>query len=122
MDGVVCCMRALPSGRAEIVPVPEEHPLAECRNCVACHRLDNAIECEGDGMESFYARLGIVILGTVMNGDCGIDTACMMVSLPRTVEHRNALRQEMADYLLDRAEQPWMHTLLVVCQGLDPVV
>ena len=33
-------------------------------------------------MDSFYARLGIVLLGTVMDGDCGIDTACMMLGLP----------------------------------------
>ena len=29
VGGVVCCMRVLPSGRAEVVPVSEEHPLAE---------------------------------------------------------------------------------------------
>ena len=81
--GVVCCMRALPSGRAEMVPVSEQHPLAECRLFVACHRLDNASECEGDCMGSFYARLGIVLLGTVMDGECGIDTACMMLDLPK---------------------------------------
>ena len=118
VDGVVCCVRALLSGRAEMVPVSEQHPLAECRHFVACHRLDNAIECEGDGIESFYARLGIVLLGTVMGGDSGIDTACMMLGLPHTSTNRNALRQEIADYLLDRAERPWLHQLLVVCEEL----
>ena len=42
-------------------------------------------------MESFYARLGIVLLGTVMDGECGIDTACMMLGLPQTSANRNAL-------------------------------
>ena len=115
---VLCCMRALPSGRAEMVPVSEQHPLAECRHFVACHILDNALECEGYCMESFYARLGIVLLGTVMDGDCGIDTACMMLGLPQTSANRNALRQEIADYLLERAESPWLHQLLVVCEEL----
>ena len=69
-------------------------------------------------MDSFYARLGIVILGSVMDGNCGIDTACMMLGLPQTSENRNALRQEIADYLLDRAERPWWHQLLVVCEEL----
>ena len=83
VDGVVCCVRALPSGRAEMVPVSEQHPLAECRHFVAGHRLDNALQCGGDSMESFYASLGIVLLGTVMDGDCGIDTACVMLGLPK---------------------------------------
>ena len=59
-----------------------------------------------------------VLLGTVMDGGCGIDTACMMLGLPQTSANRNALRQEIADYLLDRAERPWLHQLLVVCEEL----
>ena len=69
-------------------------------------------------MESFYVSLGIVLLGIVMDGDCGIDTACMMLGLPQTSANRNALRQEIADYSLDRAESPWLHQLLVVCEEL----
>ena len=69
-------------------------------------------------MQSFYASLGIVLLGTVMDVDCGIDTDCMMLGLPQTSANRNALRQEIADYLLDRAERPWLHQLLVVCEEL----
>ena len=52
VDGVVCCMRALPSGRAEMVPVSEDSPLAECRHFVACHKLELELECEGDSLES----------------------------------------------------------------------
>ena len=119
MDGVVCCMRALPSGRAEMVPVSEDSPLAECRHFVVCHKLGHELECEGDSIESYYGRLGIVLLGTIMDGDCGIDTACMMLGLSQTACNRNALRQEISDLLLERLEMPWMHQLLVVCAELN---
>ena len=84
VDGVVCCMRALPSGRAEMVPVSEDYPLAECSHFGVCHKLEHELECEGDSIESYYGRLGIVLLGTIMDGDCGIDTACMMLGLSQT--------------------------------------
>ena len=119
VDGVVCCMRALPDGRAEMVHVSEDHPLAECRHFVACHKLEQVLDCEGDSIQAFYGRLGVVLLGTVMDGDCGLDTACMMMSLAQTTANRNALRQEIADYLCDRIEEPWMHQLLVVCAELN---
>ena len=118
VDGVVSCMKALPSGRVQMIHVSEEHPLAECRHFIACHTLDNPLPCEGDEIESFYGRLGVVLLGTVMDGDCGIDTACMMLSLPQTKAVRDALRREIADYLVDRCECRWMHQLLVVCAEL----
>ena len=118
VQGVVCCMKAQPNGAAEMVPVSEEHPLDQCRHFVACHQLENALECAGDSIESFYGRLGIVLLGTVVDGDCGLDTACMMLGLPQTFENRVALRQEISTYLLDRHDAPWMHQLLVVCSEI----
>ena len=118
VDGVVCCMKAMPNGRAEMGPVSAEQPLSDCRHFVACHALDHELECNGESMQAFYGRLGVVLLGTVMDGDCGIDTACMMLGLPQNSANRDALRQEIADYLLDRVEAPWLHQLLVVCAEL----
>ena len=119
VDGVVCCMMALPNGAVEMVPVSEDYPLDRCRHFVACHTLPEALACVGASIQAFYGRLGVVLLGTVADGDCGIDTACMMLGLPQTFGERRKLRREVADYLRERHDQPWMHQLLVVYAELD---
>ena len=81
-----------------MVPVSEDHPVNECRHFVARHKLEHELECEGDSIESYYGCFGIVLLGTLMDGDCGIDTACMMLGLSQTSCNRNALRQEISDF------------------------
>ena len=63
-------------------------------------------------------RLGVVLLGPVMDFDCGLDTACKMLGMEQTACCRDSLRREIADYLLERHECPWMHQLLAVCQEL----
>ena len=35
-----------------------------------------------------------------MDGDCGIDTACLMLGLSQTACNRNALRQEISDFFV----------------------
>ena len=117
-DGVVCCMRARPEGIAEMVPVSGDHPLNECRHFVACHKLAGDLRDCGDTIQAFYGRLGIVLLGTAADGDCGPDTACIMLSRPQTLQERRKLRHEVADYLRERYNEPWMHELLVVCQEM----
>ena len=61
VEGVVCCMEALPCGNAKMVPVCEEHPLTECKHFLACHQLELELgfDC-GDSIESFYGRLGVL--------------------------------------------------------------
>ncbi|MCP4245177.1 MAG: hypothetical protein GY772_31950, partial [bacterium] len=104
---------------AEMLPVSEEHPLHECRHFVACHKLDQPLDVGGSSLEAAYNRLGVVLLGTVMEGDCGVDAACMMLGLPQTTEKRSALRSEVSDYLCERSESPWMHDMLAACGELD---
>ena len=45
-------------------------------------------------IEGFYSTLGLALLGTVVDGDCGIDVACQMEGLPQTAEQRTLLREE----------------------------
>ena len=104
VDGIVCCMRSRPSGIAEMALVSEDHTLAECRHLLACHTLGTSLECEGDSIQAFYGRLGVVLLGTVVDGDCGIDAACRMLGLPQTASRRDEFRREIAEYLLERHE------------------
>ena len=56
----------------------------------------------GPGLQGFYSSKGLAILGTVMDGDCGIDVACQMLGLPQTIAQRAVLREEISDYLLAR--------------------
>ena len=118
VQGVACCPRAFPSGIVRMLPISEEVSLHECRHFIACHNLEQGLECAGDSIDSFYGRLGLVLLGTVMDGDCGPDVACMMLGIAQTLENRTSLRKEVSDYLLERHACPWMHQLLVVCQEL----
>ena len=119
-QGVVTCLKSLPSGHVEMVHVSEEHPLHMCRHFVACHTIDVALDVGAeDSMCAFYQKLGVILVETICDGDCGPDTACVMLALPRTLANRTALRNEVATYLLDRRDAPWMHDLLVALQELD---
>ena len=54
-----------------------------------------------------------------MDGDCGIDVACQMLSLPQTFSQRVLLREEISDYLLARLNTPWMQELMGTLQEVD---
>ena len=69
----------------------------DCRHFVAltqhtspCGNLD----LDETSVEGFYQRLGMDVLGTVVDGDCGLDVACQMLGLPDSAEGRGALRAE----------------------------
>ena len=48
----------------------------------------------GDDIQSYYQRLGVVVLGTVTDGDCGVDCACQMLGLGSNSEARDQLRKD----------------------------
>ena len=118
MDAVCCCFELIDHGQARMVPVSEEHPLLETRHYVAAKQIEMNEASTGDGIQSHYQRLGVVLLGTVMDGDCGVDCACQMLGLPTSREARNQLRQDVSDYLMARVETPWMQNLMVCCHEL----
>ena len=49
----------------------------------------------GDDIQCYYQRLGVVLYGTVMDGDCGVDCASQMLGLPTSREARQQLRQDL---------------------------
>ena len=127
VDTVCCCVQATPKGHAILCAVSEENPLSECRHFVASSTLEVVHEqpavadatVPSTSFEGMYEKMGVVLLGTVCDGDCGIDVACQMLSLPQTFEHRRTLREEISDYLIQRIEEPWMHDLMVLCEELS---
>ena len=73
----------------------------------------------GPGLQGFYSSKGIAVLGTVMDGDCGIDVACQMLGLPQTLAQRTALREEISVYLLARVNTPWMQEVIGALQEVE---
>jgi hypothetical protein len=101
IDGVCCCLKATESGYAQLRPVSEEAPLSECSHFVASIPADGMdVDSEGTSIQSFYGRLGRVILGTVMDGDCGLDVACMMLGIPQTLQARRQLREDCIQFMI----------------------
>ena len=100
VDAVCCCVLgpAVAGGSASLMQVCEEHPLSECSHFVAACPLGGYAE-GGASFHGFYSTLGVAVLGTVMDGDCGIDVACQMLSLPQTPAQRAGLREETAELL-----------------------
>ena len=95
VDGVCCCFDA---SHGVWVQVSEQHPLKRVGHFMA--GITNSPEMrDGSSLENFYRKLGVIILPTCTDGDCAIDTACVMLGLPRTLENRNALRQEPAQII-----------------------
>ena len=73
----------------------------------------------GSCLQGYYSSRGLAVLGTVMDGDCGIDVACQMLCLPQTPAQRSLLREEISDYLLARVNKPWMQELMGTLQEVD---
>ena len=119
---VCCCLKAVDGGFAKFFPISEDTPLCECRHYVAGIELEpTAVAGQTDGRTEFeriYHKLDIVVLGCVMDGDCGVDVMTMMLGMPQNKDARSALRVEISDYLIARVEEMWMHDLMVACQEL----
>jgi hypothetical protein len=96
VEGISCCFEETDE-HAIMCPVSEAHPLNSCKHFVACIVVPPGGDSGGSSIESFYHHLGLAILGTVMDGDCGLDVACQMEGLCQTVENRTQLRE---DYLI----------------------
>ena len=126
---VVCCaLKAQPTGHAQLCAISEELPLSTCRHFVAAVTAPEAAVAESavaassygaSEFERLYQSLGVVVLGSIIDGDCGLDVMTMMLSLPQTFEARKKLRIDISDYLIARVEEPWMHHLMVACGELS---
>ena len=104
----------------ECMPISDEHPLGRTGHFVGACVMPKAEAVEGIcGFEAFYASIGLSVLGTVMDGDCGLDVMCMMLGLTQSLAAREALRIELSDYLISRAGELWMQELMAALQELE---
>ena len=58
------------------------------------------------------------MLGTVTNGDCGMEVMCMMAGLGHDEDSRTRLRSQLSDFLLEHLAEPWMQNIMAVCQEI----
>jgi hypothetical protein len=121
VEAVCCALVATPEGAARLMPISEEHTLHQCCHFVACTTVGGAAVAgvAATAFEKMYNEFGLVVLGTVVDGDCGIDVMTMMLSSPSTLEARKELRIELSDYLIQRIGEPWMIQLMGACGELS---
>ena len=94
-----CCFEQTDDGHAVMVPVSETHPLPDVRHYVGAARIDGHDDAmvggaDGGSIQQFYEGFGQALLGTVMDGDCGIDVLCQMSGRPHTPDVRAGFREE----------------------------
>ena len=126
VQGVCCAVVTLPDASTRLQVISDEFPLHRCRHYVAAVAAPDvaavAASDSKDAMnfQAFYESRGIVLLGSVVDGDCGVDVMNMMLDKPQSLENRTQLRIELSDYLMDRVGSHWMQNLMVLCEELDP--
>ena len=86
----------------------------------ACKAMEGAAVAADRGapITNFYSRLGVTVLGTVTNGDCGMEVVCMMAGLGHDEDSRTVLRSQLSDFLLEHLAEPWMQNIMAVCQEI----
>ena len=55
-------------------------------------------------VDGFYLRCGVLIVGTISQGDCGVDVMALMCGAPRTAESYWQIRRDLSDWVLDNGE------------------
>jgi hypothetical protein len=104
VDAVACCLvAAVAGGHAKMAPASTTHPLRLCNHFVAAVPMADALHAGGDSIEALYSSMGMALLGTVVDGDCGIDVACQMEGLAQTAAQRTFLREEPGEYIHNHA-------------------
>ena len=116
---VPCALVAQAGGSVELVPISEEHPLSQTCHFVAGIAIP---ECQTPpiacSFETLYASLGVGLIASSMDGDCGLDVMSMMLQITPSTSARNGLRIDISDYLIARMGEPWLHDIMVACQEL----
>ena len=112
IEVVACCLVSQDAGVPEYVPVSDTHPLSQCKHYLAATAapLDGAT---GAGIQGYYNQLGMVVMGTAVDGNCGIDVMCQMKGLPANIDNFKQLRIELCDFIISNASEPWVHDLMV---------
>ena len=117
VDAVFCGYLRDEDGKPRWAPVSASLPAASCSHYV-CGLLTDVIDEGGDDtcVDGYYAGLGVVIISTLADGDCGLDVMLHMEGKPSTFEARKNLRHELADYLVQMIKIDWFQDLMAATQ------
>ena len=70
--------------------------------------------------EQYYLDRGRTVIGTVGQGDCGLDLMCIMLDMKQGPGARTLLRSQLGDYIRLHANKTWMWELMLACCELEP--
>ena len=113
VHAIPCAIAVVQDNKLEMKAISEQYPLSKCVHFVAGIDIPKAAVAEaGPDFEGLYASLGVLVVMTVLNGDCACDVMLMMLAERLTDAARSALRIEISDYLMSRAGEPWMHDIM----------
>jgi hypothetical protein len=76
-----------------MIPVSDDHPLNETKHFLSAIQLSAPVQSDAGTIEAYYHELAVAVLGTVADGDCGVDCCCQMLCLPQTPQQRMDLRE-----------------------------
>jgi hypothetical protein len=81
----------------------------------------------GSSVAAVFGRLGVQVVPTIADGDCGPDALNIVTGSARSVFNRNALRTEISDTMIANACRPEWQEAFAVCQehvelGAPPAV
>ena len=89
-----CSQKGCQQG-STFAPIGDGIPLEKCRHWLTAARMDhNYLGEGGTGITAFYAKKNLAIVGTVVDGDCGIDACCQMAGVKEDLESRCKMRQD----------------------------
>ncbi len=95
VDAIACCAVPRDSGPPDWTPVSRDHPLWMCSHFIAGVPTDFVdATLDTSTVDGFYSALGVYIVSTVADGDCGLDCMLRMTQDVSTPEARSQLRQD----------------------------
>ena len=123
VDGVACVLRPRTDWCTmnDLMPVGEQFGLRHVNHWVAAVLHSGGADPAeaADPLNRFYQQRDRFVIGTVCDGDCGIDVMTQMLERAQNEETRTQLRRELYDYLMRRHQEPWLHDILVATQELE---
>ena len=84
--------------RVNMMHVSEMHPLSKVNHYIAGVPMTGGVYGK-DGSVYDFCSSRLALLGTVMDGDCGIDLCCLMMGRPQSTLERSRVREEPHEFI-----------------------
>ena len=130
VDAIACKVEKERATDERIVVWLPGTSIHRCNHFVGCISAATTASSHGDGSDGqegdschepiaeSYRKLDQLVIGTIANGDCAFDVMCLMLGVERTEVTRDKLRFDMAEFLLENAENKAVIAALRLCSEL----